>query len=95
MYSTFTDWTNAGDENQTEPVLAKFGKYCQPQKNVPFQRYILNRRVQEEGETYDQYCTALRKLAAGCEFGSITPEEILRDRIVFGIQNNKARRIQA
>lgn len=39
----------------------------------------------------NNYCTALRKLAAGCEFGSITQEEILRDQIVFGIRDNKAR----
>lgn len=72
-------------------VLSKFEKYCQPRKNVPFERYRFNRRVQETGETYDQYCTALRKLAAGCDFSSITQEEILRDRIVFGIRDNKVR----
>ena len=48
--------------------------------------------MQETGETYDQYRTALRKLAEGCEFQTITPEEILRDRLVFGIRdNNKIR----
>ena len=73
-----------------EPVLAKFAQYCQPRKNVPFERYRFNRQ-QEPGETYDQYRTELRKLAEGCEFQTISPDEILRDRLVFGIQDNKVR----
>jgi hypothetical protein len=47
--------------------------------------------MQEAGETCDQYRTALRKLTEGCEFQTITPEEILRDRLVFGIRDNKIR----
>jgi len=40
-------------------VLKKLGKYCEPHKNIPFERYCFNRRVQDPGETYDQYRTAL------------------------------------
>ena len=47
--------------------------------------------LQAPGESYDQYRTALRKLAEGCEFDRITPEEILRDRLVFGIRDAKVR----
>ena len=72
-------------------MLAKFSQYCQPRKNIPFERYRFNRRTQEPGETFDQYCTALRKLAAGCDFETITPGEILRDRLVFGIRDSKVR----
>ena len=52
---------------------------------------LFNRRVQDFGETYDQYRTALRKLADSCNFEEITPKEILRDRLVFGIRDNKVR----
>ena len=38
---------------------------------------------------YDQYRTALRKLAEECEFGTITP--ILHDHLVFGIWDAKVR----
>ena len=69
----------------------KFQQYCQPCKNVPFERYRFNRRTQEPGETYDQYRTALRKLAEGCEFQTITLGEILRDRFIFGIKDDKVR----
>ena len=91
VFSTFTDWTTEGDDSKIAPVLAKFEAYCQPRKNVPFERYRFNRRIQEPGETYDQYRTALRKIAAGCEFETITPDQILRDRLVFGIRDAKAR----
>ena len=90
VFSTFA-WTTADDSAKIMPVLKKFEEYCQPCKNVPFERYRFNRRVQEPGETYDQYRTALLKIAEGCEFQTITPDEILRDRLVFGIRDNKAR----
>ena len=91
VYSTFTDWAAEGDEKKIAPVLQKFAEYCQPRKNVPFERYRFNRRTQEAGESYDQYKTALRKLAEGCDFDTITPDEMLRDRLIFGIRDSKVR----
>ena len=90
VYSTF-NWDVEGDNAKIAPVLQKFAEYCQPRKNVPFERYRFNRRSQEPGETYDQYRTALRKLAEGCEFEAITPDEILRDIMVFGVRDDKVR----
>ena len=58
---------------------------------MPFERFRFNKRSQQAGETYDQYKTALRKLAEGCEFHTITPETILRGRLVFGICDVKVR----
>ena len=89
VYSTFTDWEREGDHKKIAPVLKKFAMYCKPQQNVPFERYRFNRSVQEPGESYDQYKIALCKLAEGCNFDTITPEEILRDRLVFGIRDAK------
>jgi len=91
VFFTFTGWAADGDNAKVEPVLAKFEEYCQPRKNIPFERYRFNRRSQEPGETYDQYRTALRKLGENCDFQAITPDEILRDRLVFGIRDSKVR----
>lgn len=91
VYSTFTDWAEEGDQNNIVPVLKKFAEYCQPRKYVPFERYRLNRRTQEVGESHDQYRTALRKLAEGCDFDTITPDEMLGDRLIFGIRDSKVR----
>ena len=58
-------------------------------KDVPFEHYRFNKRAQEAVKSYNQYKTALRKLAEGCEFHTITPEEILHDCLIFGICNVK------
>ena len=47
--------------------------------------------MQESGESYEQYKTTLRKLSEACEFDTITPNEILRDRLIFGIHDTKVR----
>ena len=86
VYSTFRDWAQDGDDRRIMPVLRKFAEYCQPRKNVPFERYKLNKRTQESGESYEQYKTTLRKLYEACEFETITPNEIMRDRLIFGIR---------
>ena len=91
VFSTFSGWEHEGDNKKIGPVLAKFELYCEPRKNIPFQRYRFNRRCQEPGESYDQYRTALRKLSESCDFESITPDEILRDRLMFGIRDGKTR----
>ena len=51
VYSTFT-WD---DENayEIEPGLTKFAEYCQPRKNIPFERYRFNQRKQELSESYE------------------------------------------
>ena len=91
VYSTFRDWAQDGDDRRIMPVLRKFAEYCQPRKNVPFERYKFNKRTQESRESYEQYKTTLRKLSEACEFDTITPNEILRDRLIFGIHDTKVR----
>ena len=91
VYSTFKDWAADGDARRIKPVLQRFAAYCEPRKNVPFERYKFNKRVQEAGEQYEQYKTALLKLAETCDFETITPNDILRDRLIFGICDNKVR----
>ena len=50
VYSTLRDWAHDGDDHRIVPVLRKFAEYCQPRKNVPFERYKFNKRTQESGE---------------------------------------------
>ena len=91
VFATFTDWAEEGDDAKITPVLEKFAAYCEPRKSVPFERYRFNKRAQELGESYEQYRTTLRKLAESCEFREITPDEILCDRLIFGIRDDKVR----
>lgn len=54
--------------------------------------YRFNQQAQEVEETYDQYNTALHKLAKGCEFNTITPDEMLRVLLIFGISDTRKQR---
>ena len=89
-------WTDPADAEKIDPVLKQFQEYCEPKKNLSFERYCFNQRQQQPEELYDQYNSALKKLAEGCAFSiaSITPDKILRDRLVFGIADDKVRERQ-
>jgi len=62
VFSKFT-WANGGDKAKIELVLHQFKQYYQLRKNVPFESYCFNCRMQEEGELYEQYRMELCKLA--------------------------------
>ena len=88
----FSTFTFGGDyRDRIHPVLESFAAYCQPLKNVPFERYKFYSRMQDAGESYDHYQTAVRQLADRCEFETITADQILRDKLVFGNQDSKVR----
>ena len=95
VYMTCT-WTDPADAEKINPVLKQFQEYCEPKKNLSFEQYCFNQRQQQPEELYDQYNSALKKLAEGCAFSiaSITPDKILRDRLVFGIADDKVRERQ-
>jgi len=80
VFSTFT--FGEGNSDKIQPVLESFAAYCQPLKSVPFERYRFY---------YDHYRTVLRQLADRCEFETITADQILQDKLVFGIQDSKVR----
>ena len=55
VFSTFT--FGESNRDRIQPVLESFAAYCQPLKNVPFERYVVYSRMQEAGESYDHYRT--------------------------------------
>ena len=85
------EWGETEDDSTIEDVLAKFDEYCEPRTQVIYERYRFNNRNQEPGESIASYLTELRTTAKNCQHESITPDEILRDRIVLGIRDDKMR----
>lgn len=54
--------------------------------------YLLRGTVSiEEYKSLENHTTSMLKIANGCSFQTITPAEILRDRLVFGIKDQQAR----
>ena len=60
VFNTLT-WDADGDDTKIDKVLQKFEEYCEPRKNVSYERYKFFSRSQESGETIHQYVTVLRK----------------------------------
>jgi len=90
VYNTFT-WDDEGDELKIEKVLEKFELFCSPTKNnIIYERYVFFSRNQDSGESIDHYVTTLKNLVNTCEFGALE-ESLIRDRIVFGIQDSSVR----
>ena len=82
--------TYTGDEqrNDIETVLLKFRTYCEPRKNIVFERYQFWNRNQNASEPIDQWVTDLRSKAAKCEFGTFE-SDMIRDKVVFGVRDER------
>jgi len=79
------DFTPETDRQILSKVGEKFEEFCIGEANETYERFIFNRRDQEENESIDQYVTVLRKLAQTCNFCSCLHDSLIRDRLVLGI----------
>ncbi|UYV84995.1 FAM91A1 [Cordylochernes scorpioides] len=67
-------------------VINKFDYFCEPKKNVIFERFKFFSATQKDGESIDSFITELKGLSTSCEFES-QKDSLIRDRIVYGIQD--------
>ena len=88
VYNTFT----FDDETEQDPevILQKFQEYCEPKKNITFERHVFNTRTQQPTQSFDCFVTELRVQAKKCAYGALQ-EELIRDRIVVGIRDDNIR----
>ena len=71
-----------------DTVKDKFNNHFVKKHNVIYERACFNQRRQEEGETFDNYVTALYGLVEHCKYGSLQ-SEMIRDRIIVGLRDRK------
>ena len=74
------------DKEKYKQVVSKLDEFFKVRKNTIYERARFNRRDQREGESIEQYLTALYELIENCEYGDLK-DEFLRDRIVVGIRD--------
>ena len=74
-------------QRTTLEIIDKFEHYAVGEVNETFERYVFHKRVQSEGETFDQFESDLRVLIKTCSFCESCVESVVRDRIVLGIRN--------
>ena len=69
-------------------VKDKFDDHFVKKHNVIYERACFNQRHQEEGETFDNFVTALYGLVKHCKYGSLQ-FKMIRHRIVVGLRDRK------
>lgn len=84
--------TPAESKEDPEVLKTKFRELCSPQKNVIIERHRFNSRHQRQGESFQSFAAELKTLAKNCEFDKLTPDELVRDRIVCGVNSDALRR---
>jgi len=77
---------SATDLKKYEAVKEAFDKHYTPRKTKMCRRCTFNSRIQGPEESVDTFITDLHTIARRCEYGAIQ-DELVRDRIVCGIEN--------
>lgn len=89
VYQTLT-FDKEEDRDDVNVLLKKFDSLFGTKSNVTLMRYKFFTRNQEDGESIQQYVTALRLLSKKCEFSTLE-EDLIKDRIVCGIRQATVR----
>ncbi|XP_048001288.1 uncharacterized protein LOC125238044 [Leguminivora glycinivorella] len=71
-------------------LLDKFESFFSPKKNITIERHKFFTRCQKQGESIEQYAFELKKLAIACEFKDLM-DDLIRDRLICGIEENALR----
>ena len=82
---------NEEEKRDIDKVIELLDVYFIGETNEIYEAYLFNQRVQEVGESFDVFLTALRSLAKTCNFGTMQ-DRMIRDRVVVGIRDNATRK---
>ncbi|MCG7879449.1 MAG: RNase H-like domain-containing protein, partial [Candidatus Thiodiazotropha endolucinida] len=77
------------DKKKLKPHYDRFAAHVRPKLNPVFTRYKFNNEVQGT-QSIEQFITKLKLLAKDCAYGDIE-NDMVRDRIVFGVTSVKIR----
>lgn len=80
----------SADSNKIDILFGRFSTYFKPKENLILERYRFNTKIQDEGESLDDFVTELTKLAKLCKYGELE-SEMIRDRIVVGIHRTEVK----
>ena len=82
---------SADDREDVDKVIETFDNFCIGGINVCYERYVLNQRIQDKNESFDNFLSEVRRLIKSCEkFGALT-DSIIRDRIICGKKDETMR----
>eukprot|EP00794_Sanderia_malayensis_P013665 gene13665-15094_t len=78
-------------EEESEDYKSLLETHCVGDTNIVFQRFKFNSRNQNSDEDFDTYLANLRQLAAKYNFKDLH-DELIRDRVILGLQCEDTRR---
>ena len=81
------DFATKTDRNILCKIVEKFKEFCIGETNETYERFVFNRRNQEENESVEQYVTVIRKLAQTSNSCNCLSDSLIRDRFVLGIRD--------
>lgn len=79
------------DSQKYERVLQLFDEYFAPKQNELINTFNFHTRKQEDGETFDNFYSEIKKLVKNCNYKELE-DRMLRDRIVMGVKDQKIQR---
>ena len=85
IFSNFV-WDSEDDRDKIEAVEAKFKAHCAPLTSRHFNRYLFIERKQQDGETVDEFCSALKTLAKNSDLGD-KEESWITSMLVLGLKD--------
>ncbi|XP_072146220.1 uncharacterized protein [Dermacentor andersoni] len=85
IFSTFA--LAEEEQKKYEVVRKKFDQHFVAARNLVYESACFHRRIQEPGESVDQFVTALHTLADRCDYKE--KERMIRDRFVVGLRDAK------
>ena len=75
------------EEAKLADVLKLYGDYCEPKKNLVFERFQFYSVKQSPSQSMENFVTEVKTRAASCEFKE--EDNMVRDRLVMGVCNSQ------
>ena len=84
IYNTFA-FSQEEENFDHNVIVQKFEKFCIPRQNITLLRYKFLTYKQDEGQSFDEFMTQLKRLSSDCEFGE------LKNIVVIGVTDDSLR----
>ena len=75
-------FANNAEKRDMAKVLELMEAHCIGERSVTYERFVMDRRQQQSGETFDTFLTVVKEMAHRCQFGDKT-DEMSRDKIAL------------
>ena len=87
VYNGF-HFTTDESSRTVKDISDRFHEFAVGEVNETYERFMFNKRCQEEGELFDKFLSDLRTLVKSCSYCDKCVNSMIRDCIVLGIRES-------